>query len=162
MVLWNGVQCPLKSVCSRMWARTSIVWQDGGVFVLRVASGLGPNIAIDQSESRVGNFKMHSNMAADSKYSVRPVASLLCENQGFNSQEKGTHERGNDKRFVSKVKSLPILWFSGPGSYTWQREIQTTQDHRTINDILERRGTEVRTLYEQCQESGEIYFITQC
>ena len=72
-------------------------------------SGLGPNIAIDQSESRGGNFKIHSNMAADSKDSVLQVASLLCENQGFNSQEKGTHKRENDKRFVSKVKASPIL-----------------------------------------------------
>ena len=95
--------------------------------------------------------KIHSNMAADSKHSVIQLAPTLCENQSNNLQKKG---KASQKYLQLIVKIKVILYFSGTGRYSWQAELQATRDYRTINDILERRSTEVRRLYEQSQASG--------
>lgn len=43
---------------------------------------------------------------------------------------------------------------SSSTEYPWQTELQITHDRRKINDILERRGAEIRNIYEQSQNSG--------
>lgn len=48
-----------------------------------------------------------------------------------------------------------FIFFSG-SSYPWQEEIKTAGDFQTRNGILERRGFAIRSLYEQCQESGNM------
>ena len=49
-----------------------------------------------------------------------------------------------------------ICSFLAPSSteYPWQTELQITHDRREINDILERRGAEIRNIYELSQNSG--------
>ncbi|CAH3190150.1 unnamed protein product [Porites evermanni] len=66
-------------------------------------------------------------MAVDSKHSALQVASLCCENQTTYPQKQGT--------------------------YSWQAELRDIRDCMKINDILERRSTEIRKLYEECQDS---------
>ena len=44
------------------------------------------------------------------------------------------------------------------GTYSWQAELRDIRDCRKINDILERRSTEIRKLYEECQDSCKFHF----
>ena len=44
------------------------------------------------------------------------------------------------------------------GTYSWQAELRDIRDCRKINDILERRSTEIRRLYEECQDSCKFHF----
>lgn len=53
------------------------------------------------------------------------------------------------------IQGLICLFLASSSTeYPWQTELQITHDRRKINDILERRGAEIRNIYEQSQNSG--------
>ena len=92
-------------------------------------------------------------MAGNSKHTVLQLAAHLCENKScYNLPRKGnTRQKGP----VWNAETQLVFWFSLSETYSWQTELQTTRDRRKINDILEQRSTEIRTLYEECQDSRE-------
>lgn len=49
-----------------------------------------------------------------------------------------------------------FTFFLSGSSYPWQEEIKTARDFQTRNGILEKRNFEIRSLYEYCQESGNM------
>lgn len=64
-----------------------------------------------------------------------------------------------DRTFTWSSKSQLTFWFSFfIGTYSWQAELREIRDCRKINDILERRSTEIRKLYEECQDSCKFHF----
>ena len=96
-------------------------------------------------------------MAAEGKYSVLQLAATLCENRN-NLQKKGNKNSQNCVNpFLIEMIFILLLSATNSSKYPWQGELQTTRDHKVINDILEQRSTEIRKLYEQCQDSGELF-----
>ena len=64
-----------------------------------------------------------------------------------------------DRSFPWSSNSQLTSWFSVfIGTYSWQAELREIRDCRKINDILERRSTEIRRLYEECQDSCKFHF----
>ena len=96
---------------------------------------------------------------ADDLKSFDPGVENSC-----NKNQSAVRQEGKTKNSVTLailqvvIRSFICLFLASSSTeYPWQTELQITHDRRKINDILERRGAEIRNVYEQSQNSGTAF-----